>query len=383
MSDERLRILHVFGRMGRGGAEMWLMNVLRRIDRERFSFDFAVHRERAGEFDDEIRALGCAIHVVPSYRNPARYAWELGSLLSRGRYHIAHAHVSHFSGYVLAIARALGISARIAHSHTAVPTGDDSRVRSAYKRLMRASIHANATLGLGCSSEACAALYGDDWRTRRQVQVLHYGYDFERFTLPDRARLRAAVRAELGLAEDDVVIGHIGRFVKPKNHAFIVELAAASHERRQTRQKFVLVGDGELRADVARAVAERGLDTSVRMTGQRSDIPALLASFDVCILPSLWEGLPVTMLEAQAAGVPCVLSDRVSAEAVVLEQSVIRLPLGDPRSWLEAIDALIAGPRLEPERALERMRASEFAIEHHIERMQAIYEQQAPRHAVR
>ncbi|MEM9489912.1 MAG: glycosyltransferase, partial [Myxococcota bacterium] len=172
-----MRILHVFGRMGRGGAETWLMNVLRRIDRDRFRFDFLVHRTRAGEFDDEIRALGSDIHIIPGHKNLPVYTMALRALLARRPYHAIHSHVSFFSGYILSAARALGVKSRIAHCHTSLPTTGDSLPRTLYKRASRQAIHASATRGLGCSSRACQSLYGANWRARDKYQVLLYGYD--------------------------------------------------------------------------------------------------------------------------------------------------------------------------------------------------------------
>jgi glycosyltransferase involved in cell wall biosynthesis len=379
MATQQIRILHAFGRMGRGGAETWLMNVMRRIDRERFHFDFVVHRRRPGEFDDEIHTLGGAIYLAEHYRQPARYALELGSVLNRGGYHIAHSHVSHFSGYVLTLARALGVRGRIAHNHTAVPTTKDSRLRTAYKRAMRAAIHASCTRGLGASSKACESLYGPSWRKHDKYQVLLYGYDFSRFEVVS-ARTRAACRAELGVRDSDLVIGHIGRFVTPKNHEFIVELAAASKAAGLDHHRYVLVGDGERKLDIKLAIADRKLQDMIIMTGQRSDVPELLSGFDVMIQPSLWEGLGVSILEAQAAGVPCIISDRVPDEAMVIDGLVLRLPIdraGSVRAWLQAIDRMQARPPISRRMALSRMKASEFDIDRHVSRLEAIYLEEA------
>lgn len=374
--SEPIRVIHIFGRMGRGGAENWLMNVLRRIDRERYRFDFLVHRERAGEFDDEIRAFGCQIHQVASWRELARYPVDFGKVVGAGKYHVVHSHVSHFSGYTLALARLLGARSRIAHSHTAVPTDGDSRWRLAYKRIMRQSIHLNATLGLGCSSEACAALFGPSWRQNGRFQRLFYGYDFDRFRAATEDA-RTAIRRELRVADDELVIGHIGRLEKPKNHDFIIDLIAASKSRGDGRYRFVLVGDGQLMPKVKGDVARRGLQDRVVMTGQRSDIPELLSGFDVLILPSLWEGLPVTILEGQATGVQCVISDRVSSEVVVLDDEVRQVPLADMNAWLQTVDAMARRPRVPLSQALARMNASEFSIESHVERVQQIYDAEA------
>lgn len=371
-----IRILHVFGRMGRGGAETWLMNVMRHMDRQRYAFDFLVHQPEPGEFDDEIRSLGGTIHVVPSYRDPLRYPRELGAVLRRGDYDIVHSHVSFYSGFILACARMLGIRARIAHSHTSVPEEYDPAWRWLYKRAMRASLHASATRGVGCSSKAVAALFGPGWRSRDKYDVLFYGYDFNRFSALT-PELRAATRSSLDVAEGERIIGHIGRLVTPKNHPFILDLAAASRARGRTGERFVLVGDGELRPQIEQEIAARGLADKIVMTGQRSDIPALLCSFDVLILPSLWEGLPVTILEAQAAGIRCVMSDRVTDEVIV--HNVLQRPLGDPDAWLAAIDELCARPPMPAQEALARMSRSPFGIEQHLVQVEQLYEEEAAR----
>lgn len=369
-------ILHVYGRMGLGGAEMWVINAMRRIDRERFRFHFLVHLERAGELDDELRAMGATIHVAPGYRNPARYPAELRRILGTVRPDIVHSHVGFYTGWVLSLARAMGIRHRMAHSHNDLPTAGDTPARVAYKRIMRAAIHANATAGLGCSAQACAALYGSHWRARGKYDVLLYGYDFGRFAGVDDD-MRAASREALGLGPDDFVIGHIGRFVEQKNHDFIIELAAAGKARGRHAQRFVLVGDGPLRADIEGALARRGLTDRFVLAGLRSDIPEMLAAFDVFILPSRWEGLGIVALEAQAAGLPCILGNTVPEEAVVVARNVVRRPIDDVHAWQQALDEMQAHARTSREEALRIMMAGPFGIEQHVARLERIYAQRA------
>lgn len=381
-----IRILHVFGRMGRGGAETWIMNVLRHDSgwRARFQLDFLVHETRAGELDDEIRGLGSRIVVAPHPRHPVRYPAALAAVMRPAPYDIVHSHVGFFSGWVLAVAAAVGVRGRIAHSHNDFSREQPSRPRALYQRAMRASLHASATRGLGCSAPACASLFGPDWQARDKYEVLLYGYDFERLAGID-ADLRAATRRSLGLHERDFVIGHIGHFQRQKNHDFIVELAAAGRARGRDH-RFVLVGEGGLRPEVEQAIAARGLGDRFVLTGLRSDIPALLSTFDVMILPSRWEGLGIVVLEAQAAGVPCLLSDRVPEEATVIEPLITRRAL-DVDAWLDAIDAVAyrgagqSAARPAPSRAecLAAMRASRFSIARNVGRLAEIYQREAAR----
>jgi glycosyltransferase involved in cell wall biosynthesis len=395
-----VRILHVFGRMGRGGAETWIMNVLRHDPawRARFQLDFLVHESRPGELDDEIRDLGGRIVVAPFPRHPVRYPAALAAVLrsassaSGAPYDIMHSHVGFFSGWVLALAAALGVRGRIAHSHNDFSRERPAPARALYQRAMRASLHASATRGLGCSVPACASLFGPDWQARDKYEVLHYGYDFERLA-GINADLRAATRRSLGLHERDFVIGHIGHFQRQKNHELIVELAAAGRARGRDH-RFVLVGEGALRPAVEQAIAARGLGDRFVLTGLRSDIPALLSTFDMMILPSRWEGLGIVVLEAQAAGVPCLLSDRVPEEATVIEPLITRRALG-VEAWLDAVDEIsgeiareisgqISGQsaaRRRPSRAecLAAMRASRFSIARNVDRLGEIYQREAAR----
>jgi glycosyltransferase involved in cell wall biosynthesis len=392
-----IRILHVFGRMGRGGAETWILNVLRHDPawRARFQLDFLVHETRAGELDDELRDLGSRIIVAPYPRHPVRYPVALAAALRSGRpapYDIVHSHVGFFSGWVLALATALGARGRIAHSHNDFSREQPSPRRALYQRAMRVGLHGGATCGLGCSVPACSSLFGPDWQARGKYEVLHYGYDFDRLSGID-PDVRAATRRSLGLGERDFVIGHIGHFQRQKNHEFIVELAAAGRARGRDH-RFVLVGEGALRPAVEQAIAARGLGDRLVLTGLRSDIPALLSSFDMMILPSRWEGLGIVVLEAQAAGLPCLLSDRVPEEATVIESLITRRAL-DVTRWLDAIDDIAAGRAASgaaqgvahgaagpaPARAgyLAAMRASRFSLARNVDRLAEIYEREAAR----
>lgn len=379
-----LRILHVFGRMGLGGAETWIMNVLRHDPawRARFRLDFLVHETRAGELDDEIRDLGGRIFVAPQPRHPVRYPAAMAAVLGRpAGYDVVHSHVGFFSGWVLSVARALGVRGRVAHSHNDFSRERPGPGRALYQRAMRAALHASATCGLGCSALACASLFGPGWQARGDYEVLPLGYDFDRMAGIDAA-LRAATRRSLGLRERDFVIGHIGRFQRQKNHEFIVELAAAGRARGR-EHRFVLVGEGALRPAIEQAVAARGLGDRFVLTGLRSDVPALLSAFDLLILPSRWEGLGIVVLEAQAAGVPCLLSDRVPDESTVIAPLITRRAL-EVAAWLEAIDAIAArGAAVAPPRAacLAAMRASRFSIARNLVRLAEIYEREASRPA--
>jgi len=205
--------------MNRGGVETWLMHVLRSIDPERFRFDFLVHTSEESAFDDEIRRLGSRIHHCTSPRNPVRYAREFKSILrDYGPYDVVHSHVYLYSGFTLRLAAEVGVPIRIAHSHTAITQKRFDLARLTYERLMRAWVTRYATDRIGISRVSADGLFGQ--QARDTAMVLHYGFDFSPFLQPQDP---AQIKAELGIVRDRKVVGHVGRFLAVKNHAFIVE----------------------------------------------------------------------------------------------------------------------------------------------------------------
>lgn len=367
-----VRILHVVGALNRGGVETWLMHVLRHIDRDRFRFDFLTHTEQPAAYDDEARALGA--RLIPCLRpaRPLAYGRNFKRILrEHGPYDVLHSHVHHFSGYTLRLAAQAGVPLRIAHSHsdTAAHESQARPARRAYLALMERWVRQHATAGLAASGQAAAALYGPDWQRDPRYRLLYCGIDPAPFHAPAD---RAACRAEFGLAADALVIGHVGSFKPVKNHAFLVEIAAEV-VRREPRARFLLVGDGPLRPDIERRVQAAGLSDYVVFAGLRGDVPRLLrGALDVFLLPSLYEGLPVAGLEAQAAGLPLVLSDTITAEADVIPELVRHLALAAPApAWAGAL--LAARPAVTAADALAQIENSRFTIAHSVRELEELY----------
>lgn len=328
------RILQVVTYMGRGGIETMLMNYYRRMDREKIQFDFLVHRDFRADFDDEIEALGGRIYRVPAM-NPASggYRKALADFFKDHPYRVVHCHLNYMSGVVLAAAKQAGVPVRIAHAHTAnMAPGWKQAVR----RMCKYLIPVTATHCFACSTEAGRAIFG-----KRDFSILANAIDAAAFT-PDDA-LRGEVRAELGLGEAFTVM-HVGRMVYAKNHDFLLD-AFRELLNAEPGAKLVLVGDGELRPEIE-AKAARLPEGSVLLLGTRTDIPRLLQAADVFAFPSRFEGMPVTMVEAQTAGLPCVKSDTVTDECVVTDL-VTSLPIDDPKVWADAILAKKDMPRID------------------------------------
>ena len=371
--ERPVRILHVLGGMNRGGAETWLMHVLRHIDRERFRMDFLVHTTVSCAYDDEVRALGS--RIIPCLRpsRPWQYARSFRRIMREcGPYDVVHSHVHQYSGFVLRLARHAGVPMRIAHSHADIPRAQTPALRRLYLSLMEHWVRTHASLGLACSAPAAADLFGPTWQNDGRWRVLRCGIDLTPFR---EGADRDAVRSELGIPPDAFVIGHVGRFHEQKNHPYIPEVAALVM-RRAPNTRLLLIGDGPLRPAIERQAADMGLADRLLFAGVRSDVPSLMTGvMDVFVFPSLWEGLPVTLLEAQAAGLACLISDVITEEADVVPGLVCRMSLAQPPSaWAQAAtDMLAVGPAVTPADALVQMQRSPFHISSNVEALQSIY----------
>lgn len=372
---QRVRILHVLGIMERGGAETWLMHILRSIDRTRYHMDFLVHIPRPGAYDDEIRALGGKVIVVPHTSHPPMYAREFARVLrEHGPYDVVHSHVHQYSGFVLRLAKQAGVPVRIAHSHL-----DDSESearaglsRRLYLRLMRHWIKRNATVGLAASEQAALDLFGPLWSDDPRFRILFCGVDLSPF---GEAVCRDAVRAEFGIPADDFVVGHVGRFTDQKNHTFLLDVAAEILAR-EPETHFLLVGEGELRAAMQERVAAMGIADRVIFAGGRADVPRVMrGAMDAFVFPSKYEGLGLVLIEAQAAGLPCFFADVVPHEADTIPELVYRLQLAAPAwAWAEVILAArsIAPPMTQRE-ALAIVEATPFNVHASWEGLERVY----------
>lgn len=335
--NQKIKVLHIVGKMHPGGIETLLMNVYRNVDRERFEFHFAVQSDDPAFYDDEIRELGGTIFVQPPPKNgigPFRRQL-LANMNKYGPYAAVHSHVFGFSGYVLKLAHKQGVPVRISHSHNTNDSRSSSPIRNLYRAYMRSLIRKHATMMFGCSRAACESLYGSScWKDGR-VSIFPNAISLDPYA--DLPADRTELRGRFGASEGDLLLGHIGRFSKQKNHSLLLE-SFADYSRRQPNAKLLLVGDGPLRPEMEQKAVELGLAERVEFLGLRKDIPELLGALDGFVLPSLYEGLGIVLIEAQAAGVPCLVSEEVPSEADLGLGMISRLPVKEsPQRWAEEL----------------------------------------------
>lgn len=359
--NRHIRVLHVVGRMNRGGAETWLLQMARAMVGEDVRFDFLVHNPEPGAYDAELRSLGCRIIPCPIDRTRVGYAQRLARILSEyGPFDVVHSHVHHFSGVVLAIARLLGIPIRIAHSHNAPETSGLAPTRRLYLAATEVLLRRSATAGLSVSEVAATSLFGPQWRRDPRWRIQYCSIDVERYRTDAS---RSTVREALALDPGSLVVGHVGRFDRQKNHTFLVDVFLEVKRLRADAQ-LVLVGDGPLRPRIEDYVLARGLTDSVSFLGLRSDIAELMAcAMDVFVMPSLHEGLPLVTLEAQSTGLPMVLANTITAELVAVPELVRWHSLQDgPNVWATTIVEHALSGHVSQEAASAKMLQSPFSL---------------------
>lgn len=323
-----IRILHVVTYMGRGGLETMIMNYYRRMDRTKVQFDFLVHRDFRADYDDEIERLGGRIYrlgrLVPWSRV---YQQSLDAFFAaHPEYRVVHVHQDCLSAVILKAAKKHGVPVRIAHSHS---SSQDKNLKYLIKLYYKRQIPTYATALFACGKDAGDWMFGGKPYTivNNAIDAAQYSYR------QTRAR---EVRRALGIAEDAFVIGHVGRFSPVKNHTFLLDVFGELYSADK-HAVLMLVGDGELRKTLEEKAKTMGLKDRVLFTGVRSDVCDLMQAMDVFVFPSLYEGLPVSLVEAQAAGLPCVISDGVP-EACMLTDLVQKVSLEDSvQQWSERI----------------------------------------------
>lgn len=357
-----IRILQVVTHMNRGGLETMLMNYYRHMDRSQVQFDFLTHRDYDGDYGEEIRQLGGKLYHMPVL-NPFSISYRkiLGDFFDdHPEYKVIHVHQDCLSGVILHVAKEHGVSVRIAHSHNANQTKD---IKYPIKWFYRHRIARYATKLMACGEDAGKWMFcGAPFEIlRNAIPAADYTFNTE---------IKKNQREKWNIQPDELLVGHVGSFTRHKNHSFLLDVF---HEiQKHTPAKLMIVGDGNLRPSIEEKIRKLGLEEKVILTGLRSDVPELLQTMDVFVFPSLYEGLPVTLVEVQASGLPCLISDKVPIECKMTD-AVQQIPLTEsPEIWAErAIEAA----RLPRENTYEEIKAAGYDIVENAKRLQKMYEE--------
>ncbi|NER15577.1 glycosyltransferase family 1 protein [Spongiivirga citrea] len=338
-----IRVLQVFTIMDRGGAESMIMNYYRALDRSKIQFDFLVHREKRGHFDDEIEKLGGQIFrmnpINPFF--PNSYYVQLRSFFETHKnYKIVHSHINTFSYFTLKIAQEFGLPHRIAHAHIAMKKltisdfflggeGLKDTLKKIIKLRLRKRIHQHANYYYACGNLAGNWLFGK----KTDFGIMNNAVNSRDFQ-PNTA-VSNTYKKEFGI-ETDLIIGHVGRFVNQKNHHYLLKVFKEIVSKK-SNCKLILIGDGPLRQEVEHQGKQLGIDTNIYFLGVRDDIPQLYQMMDVFIFPSLYEGLPVTLVEAQAAGLKIFASDSITPEIAITDDIKFLSITEAPNLWAKEV----------------------------------------------
>lgn len=328
-----IRVLQIIGIVCGGGVEAVIMNYYRHIDRTQVQFDFVVDGYEKTALDDEIKSLGGKVyHVEPYKKNIFRYMSQIYHIVRDNHYDIVHSNMNTLSVFSLFPAWLAGAHQRILHNHSTAVRSEG--IRFVMKTILRPVAPLFANRYAACSKLAGEWMYGKKMMASGKVTIINNAIDLDEYAFSPE--IRQQYRKELNIPKDALVIGHVGRFMYQKNHAFLIEIFKEVVEEHPNAV-LLLIGDGELRSAIEAKVQNYSLSSKVFFLGLRKDVKNLYNCMDVFILPSWYEGLPVVGVEAQANGLPIILSDKVTNE-ILLTKSASALSLSDGTScWTNRI----------------------------------------------
>lgn len=331
-----IRVLQVMGALDCGGAENMIMNIYRKIDKTKIQFDFVVHTEKKCFFEDEIYEMGGKVYRFPRYKlyNHFQYTEAWSEFFKKHKeYKIIHCHIRSVASIILGIAKKSGIIT-ISHSHS---TSNGKGISSIIKRILQSKIKYVADYLFACSKESAVWLYGENYANSSRCHIINNAIDVEKFKYD--LEIRNEVRKELNLQTDTFAIIQTGRFCNVKNHEFSVKLIN-EYLKKNKNTKLFFAGSGPEEEKILQLVKEKHLDNNVCFLGVRKDINRILQGMDLFFMPSKYEGLPVALIEAQAASIPCIVSSNIKA-GIYNEKIVNSIDLNEClERWIDKIDEL-------------------------------------------
>lgn len=374
---EPVRVLHVLGGLSLGGAESRVMDLYRCMDRDKVQFDFLIHRRDIGSaayqkhfYEEEVEALGGRVYALPkfmvynyvSYRRAVRDFFQ-----SHHEFAVVQGHMTSTASIYLPQAKKAGVPVVCAHARSA---GVDKGIKGIVTKLLRLPLLKKADYCLACSKEAGEAVFGPKWAGSPKARLVPNAIDAQRFQY--NTILREKVRTELSLG-DSFVIGHVGRFHYAKNHEFLLAIFGRLHQNLDKKGKpckLLLLGEGDGMAAAKAQAAALGVEKDVLFLGNRKDVEAYYQAFDLFLFPSRFEGLPGTVVEAQAAGLRCIISDRITTEVGISELvSFHSLEDGD-QQWAEEVERSLSYERKD---GCEAVKKAGFDVREQARRLERFY----------
>lgn len=327
MHNKPTRIAHVMGKMISGGVESVVMNYYNYINKDKIQFDFIVDEDSKYIPFEEIESMGGRVILVPPYQNIFSNIRSLKKIFKENKYEIVHSHLNVLSIFSLYAAKKSNIKIRIAHSHST--SNKKEWKKNILKNILKPFSKVYATHFFCCSEFAGRWLFGDKLYDMNKVNLISNAINIDKFIYNEN--LRREMREELDI-NNKIVIGHVGRFVEQKNHMFLIDIFYEIYKQNENTI-LLLVGDGPLLNQVKERVNDLGIEQNVLFLGIRNDVNKLMQAMDIFMLPSLYEGLPVVGVEAQASGNLCILSDSMTKETKVLDSTQFLSLSDSPKVW--------------------------------------------------
>lgn len=342
--------------MNAGGAETFLMKIYRRIDRTKYQMDFCINMSEKCFYEDEILSLGGKIYRIPAKSASLRdFEKQLYNVVNANGYkYVLRVTSSAFGFMDLKIAHKAGAEICAVRSSN---SSDGGSLKSKIAHSLGRALYGKyVNVKIAPSDLAAVYTFGKKAYEGGAVNILHNAIDIDQYGF--NADMRCRIRSEFGLSDDTTIVGHVGRFMTQKNHAFLLEVFS-EYLKINGKSILMLVGGGELESAIKQKASELGILDKIIFTGVRSDVPALLSAMDVFVFPSLYEGMPNTVIEAQATGLPCLISDTITREADITGL-VHYLPLGDADTWAHLVAEL---PQVKRETPMQKFKENGYDIE--------------------
>lgn len=329
-----IRVLHMIGNLNIGGSQAFIMNVYKKIDREKIQFDFVVDHPSMLQLVPAIQELGGKVYTLPGFRGfnyiEVIRSWNV-FFNEHPEYKVIHSHVRSYASLYLPIAKRRGLTT-IIHSHS---TSNGPGISALYKSILQYPLRFLADYYFACSLDAGKWLFGKRLITQKNFRILNNGIDVNKYKF--NKEVRDITREKLNIS-NEFVIGHVGRFTAAKNHVFILKVFLKYLDFCPS-SILLLVGDGELYPNIKQKVAELGMNNRVKFIGATDEAHEYYQAMDCFLFPSLWEGLGISIIEAVCSGLPCIISDSLASELNICD-NIIRLPISDDRyvnKWIDKI----------------------------------------------
>ncbi len=360
-------VLEIIGKLYIGGAEKVARDIGYYADKTKYQIDYVVFEDEIGAYEKELEDEGCRIyHLAPPSKSYRKFLQSIANLIRENHYDVIHSHTMFNSGWTMYLAKRMGVPIRVAHSHSIRGFEHRGFKKNTYEKFMRKLILRNATHLIGCGTNAGNWLFGENSYAKRGITILN-GVDVNRFSFSTESR--DAIRKKLHI-ENKFVIGHVGHLVPVKNQSFLISLMPELL-KKNPNTILLLLGDGDDKGLLQNEVQRLSLQHNVIFTGNVSDVYNYLSAMDVFVFPSLYEGMPLSLIEVQSNGLPCIISDCVPKD-IYLTDLIHPLSLDDPAKW---INMILTSKRSHPEQYCGTLIDEGFDVSSMVGKIYKLYEE--------